>query len=119
MPFSVQEDFMMSTPPTNSAINPAATHDQYGQPLDEVTLRGLAIYESRLKVILEPEHCGEVVAIHIDSGEHTVAASSPEAMRAMRRVHPSGLLFLYTIGPAHDHDLARRMAGLGTGAERK
>lgn len=104
---------MMSTQPTS----PAATQDQYGQPLDEVTRRGLAIYESRLKVILEPEHSGEVVAIHIDSGEHTVAASSPEAMRAMRWVHRSGLLFLYTIGPAHDHSLARRM--VGTGGERK
>ncbi|MDQ2800993.1 MAG: hypothetical protein M3Y13_15275 [Armatimonadota bacterium] len=105
----------MSTMPQISV----ALHDQYGQPLDDVTIRGLAIYEERLKEILEPEHTGEVVAIHIDSGDHTVADSSPEALRAMRRQHPSGLLFLYTIGPATDYGLARRMAGLGTGARRK
>ncbi len=93
--------------------------DQYGQPLDEVTRRGLKIYEEKLKPLLEPEHFGEVVAIHVDTGDYRVAASSPEAMRAMRRVHPSGLLFLYTIGPAQDHGLARRMMGLGTGTERK
>ena len=94
-------------------------HDQFGQPPDDVTRRGLALYEDKLKAILEPAHTGEVVAIHLDSGDHTVASSSPEAMRAMRHVHPQGLLFLYTIGTATDHGLARRMAGLGSGAGRK
>ena len=101
------------------APEPAARCDQCGQPLDDVTRRGLEIYEGRLKPLLEPDHLGEVVAIHVDSGDHTAAASSPEAMRAMRRIHPVGLLFLYTIGPAEDYGLARRMAGLGSGAQRK
>ena len=95
------------------------TQDQYGQPLDDVTLRGLAIYETRLRTLLEPEHTGEVVAIHVDTGDYAVAVSSPDALRAMRRIHPSGLLFLYTIGPCTDHGLARRMAGLGMGIRHK
>ncbi len=93
--------------------------DQCGQPLTDVTERGLAIYESRLKALLEPDHLGEVVAIHVDSGEYTVATSSPDALRAMRRLQPSGLLFLYTIGPSEDLGLARRMSGLATGTQRK
>jgi hypothetical protein len=93
--------------------------DQYGQPLDDVTRRGLVIYEERLQAILEPAHMGEVVAIHVDSGDHIVAASSPEALRAIRLIHPAGPLFLYTIGPATDYGLARRMTGVGTGAHRK
>lgn len=60
-----------------------------------------------------------VVTIHVESGDHTVAASSPKARRAMRRTHPSGLLLLYTVGPAEDYGLARRMAGLSLGARRK
>ena len=46
----------------------AARQDQYGQPLADVTERGLAIYEARLKAFLEPDHLGEVVAIHVDTG---------------------------------------------------
>ncbi len=105
---------MSASPP-----EPAARQDQYGQPLDDVTRRGLAIYETRLGPLLESAHAGEVVAIHVDSGDYAVAPSSPEALRAMRRMRPAGLLFLYTIGVATDHSLARRMAGLGTEARHK
>jgi len=101
------------------AHTPLEQRDQYGQPLDAVARRGLEIYEGKLKTLLEPEHFGEVVAIHVDSSDYAVAPSSPEAMRAMRRVHPSGLLFLYTVEPAQDCSLARPMMGLGTGTERK
>lgn len=108
---------MSVTSPSPTETMP--TQDQFGRPLDDVTRRGLEIYWDRLKPLLEPTHNGEVVAIHIDTGDHVVADSSPEALRAMRRVHPAGLLFLYTIGPAEDHGLARRMSGLGAGAVRQ
>ena len=88
---------------------PTVQQDQYGHPLADVTECGLAIYESRLKALLEPEHLGEVVAIYVDTGEYAVAASSPDALRAMRRLQPSGLLFLYTVGPAEDLGLVQRM----------
>ena len=104
-----------------SILNLQATvqQDQCEQPLADVTERGLAIYESRLKALLEPDHLGEVIAIHVDTGEYVVAASSPDALRAMGRLQPSGLLFLYTIGPAEDLGLAQRMSGLATGTRRK
>ena len=104
-----------------STLTPQTTaqQDQYGQPLTDVTQRGLAIYESRLKTLLEPDHFGEVIAIHVDTSEYAVADSSPDALRAMRRLQPSGLLFLYTIGPAEDLGPARRMSGLATGTQRK
>lgn len=97
----------------------APTQDQHEQPLDDTTQRGLTIYETRLKALLEPAHNDEVVAIHLDSGEYAVADSSPEALRAIRRTHPVGSLFLCTIGPSSDYGLARRMSGLGMGTGRK
>src|SRR3954453_12812207 len=57
---------------------------------DDVQERGLAIYEARLKALLEPEHNGEVVAIHVDSGDHAVARFSGEALRQIRKLHPDG-----------------------------
>ena len=104
---------------TAQAPHAQELRDQYGRPIDDVTRRGLAIYRDRLQSLLEPDHADDVVAIHLDTQDYVVAPSSPEALRAMRRVHPSGLLFLYTIGPASDHGLARRMSGLGAGAQRK
>lgn len=98
---------------------PTVTHDQFGRPLDEVTQRGLEIYNGRLKSLLEPAQNGRVVAIHVDTGDYVVADSSPEALRAMRKIHPTGLLFRYTIGPAEDYGLARRMAGIKSGTLRK
>lgn len=73
--------------------------------LDDVTRRGLAIYEATLKARLEPACHGKVVAIHIDSEEHVVARTSGDALRAMRKRHPEGSLLLHTIGPVSD-DLA-------------
>ena len=101
------------------SVDRQPVQNQYGQALDEVTERGLAIYEGQLKAILEPEHTGEVVAIHVDSGEYAVAPSSPDALRAMRKRKASGLLFLYTIGPSTDYGLARRMTSLGPEAGSK
>jgi hypothetical protein len=56
--------------------------------LSELSKRGLAIYEEKLKTILEPEYNGQVVAIHVDSGDYVVAKNSPDAMRAMHSRYP-------------------------------
>lgn len=79
--------------------------------LEELLPRGLAIYEQTPQPFLEPEHNGEVVAIHPDSGDYAVAATSGAAMRAMRQRHPTGQLLLHTIGPVTDPGLASRMLG--------
>lgn len=93
----------------------SARRDQHGRPIDEVTRRGLEIYEGQLRALLEPEHNGDAVAIHVDTGDYAIAPNTPEAMRALRKTHPTGLLFLYTIGPSDDYGLARRMMGLTPG----
>lgn len=54
------------------------------------TNRGLAIYEEKLKSILEPAFDNMYVAIHVDTGDHQVASSYGDAMRAMRKRHLEG-----------------------------
>jgi len=78
---------------------------------DQVTRRGMEIYENRLKSKLEPEFNGQSVAIHIGSGDYEVADSSGNAMRAIRKRYPSGPLLLRTIGTVSDFGLAARMSG--------
>ncbi len=76
--------------------------------LDEVTRRGLAIYDARLRAILEPEHNGKVVAIHVDSGDYAVARNSPLARRALRARRPEGMILTTDIGPVEMLDRSAR-----------
>ena len=62
-----------------------------------------AIYESRLKAILEPEHTGEAVAIHIDTEDYALGKSHSEAVHALLARHqPDGRIVTHTIGPPTD-----------------
>jgi len=72
----------------------------------DVSRRGLAIYESRLKSKLEPEHNNEYIAIHPDSEDYALARTTGEAMRAIRRIHSEGVLLLMKIGPEPEYGLA-------------
>ena len=86
--------------------------DEQSAGLDPVSLRGLAIYQESLKSLLEPEHNGEAVAIHVDTGEYAVARNHTLALRALlERFEPDGKVVTLTIGPptAADFDMAYRM----------
>ncbi len=76
--------------------------------LDDVTRQGLAIYDTRLRAILEPEHNGKVVAIHVDSGDYAVARNSPLARRALRARYPEGMILTTDIGPVETLDRSGR-----------
>ena len=76
--------------------------------LDEIERRGLAVYESRIKPIVEPMENGRVVAIHIDSEDYATGRNSPEARRTIRTRHPSGQLLLMDIGNEPNYSLAAR-----------
>lgn len=76
--------------------------------LNDLTRRGLAVYEARLKASLEPEHNNEFVAIEPDSEEYAIANSTGNAMRAMRKRQVAGPLLLMKIGPEPEYGLAAR-----------
>ena len=76
---------------------------------DVLFQQGLAIYDEVLKPILEPAYNKQYVAIHVASGDHTVARSSGNAMRAMRERQPLGPLVIMQIGPEPEWGLAGRL----------
>ena len=70
------------------------------------------IYHRNLKAILEPEHNGKIVAIHIDTEDYDVGRNSPEARFALRRRHPDGMIVTTDIGPVDPFDsFSLRMLG--------
>lgn len=79
--------------------------------LSPASQRGVTIYREKLRPILEPEHNGEAVAIHVGTGDYTVARSHTEARRTLLERHePDGLIVTLTIGPPTptDIDMASR-----------
>ena len=77
--------------------------------LSEQTQRALALYEGKLKAILEPDQNGSTVAIHLDTGDYAVAATSPNARQALRERRPDGPIATMTVGPETDFQLAYRI----------
>jgi hypothetical protein len=85
---------------------------QADELVDELGERGSAIYDARLKPLLEPAFERQFVAIHLDSGDYEVARSSGDAMRAIRKKHPrDGKLFIRKIGDEPEYQLAGRLSG--------
>lgn len=55
--------------------------------LEEVAVRGRAIYDAKLKALLEPAHNNEFVVIHVDTEDYAVGPTFTHAKREMRRRH--------------------------------
>lgn len=81
------------------------------EDLELLSAKGNAIYDQTLKALLEPRYNGQIVAIHLDSGDYEVAGNSPTATRALRARHGSGLMMITDIGPARIDSLTLRMLG--------
>ena len=74
--------------------------------------RGLAIYNADLKSVLEPAYLGQVVAIHVESGDYAVGRNSSLASRALRSKQPDGLTVSVDIGNVPvDDPLSQRLRG--------
>ncbi len=89
--------------PEQASLMPA---DEKENPLSK---RGLAIYEEKLKPLLEPSHNNEFVSIHVETEEYALGASSGDALRAIRNRHPHGWLVILKIGNEPEWGLAARL----------
>lgn len=93
---------MSSTPPDPQTYMSDKEHEAFSQ-------HGLAFYNEKLRSRLEPEHNNEYVAIHVDSGDYALGASSGDAMRAMRQRQATGRLVILHIGAEPEWGLASRL----------
>lgn len=93
-----------------SAVTPNPPIFWTEEEQDELTNRGLAIYE-KLKPVLEPEYDRKFVAIHVETEDYEVASSTGNAMRAIRKRHAEGFLLMMKIGNEPEWGLAARLFG--------
>ena len=73
----------------------------------EISERGQALYD-KLKPVLEPERDRQYVAIHVDSGDYSVAKTSAAATRELHRRHLPGRAYTRKIGSEPEYGLAAR-----------
>lgn len=65
---------------------------------DDLVKLGKKFYEEKLKVILEPEHNGEFVAIEPYLGKYVVEKKKIDAILKARAEMPEKLFFLAKVG---------------------
>jgi hypothetical protein len=84
----------------------------YDTNSDELTAKGLAIFDIKLRAVLEPTHNNKYVAIHVDSGYYAIGRSWVAALRAIRERHAiDGRLVTMRIGTEPEYGLASRVLG--------
>ena len=76
------------------------------EELERLSAKGRALYQERLKSLLEPAHNGDEVAIHLDSGDYEVGPRRARPHFTLRRRHPEGgYIMLTPVGPPEPDDL--------------
>jgi hypothetical protein len=71
----------------------------------ELANRALELYENKLRTVLEPQHNGEAVAIHVDTGDYALGRNHMAAVGNLRtRRARDGRIVVLTIGPPTDAD---------------
>jgi hypothetical protein len=66
--------------------------------VDDFVRKAEAIYASRLRPILEPQHVDEFVAIEPESGDYFLGKTLNEATRAARKMYPDRLTHAMRVG---------------------
>ncbi len=75
---------------------------------EEHARRGNEIYEHRLRVQLEPDNYGKIVAIDIDTGEHEVADDVISASQLLLARLPDAQIWCVRIGHLAVHRFGPR-----------
>jgi len=88
--------------------------DDSDEAIAEIERLGEALYEEKVRDLVEPDYVNHYAAIHVDSGDYAVGKSTVHALRAMDKIRPeaSGRIYLRRIGDEPDYALiARIIAG--------
>lgn len=60
--------------------------------------RGRAIYEARIRKVVEPLHVGKYLVLDIETGDYEIDVDHGAASSRAARRHPNGILYAMRIG---------------------
>ena len=86
-----------------------STTEEAARISDAITARGRAIYEDKLKSLLDPEHMGRFVAIEPETGRYFLGDTGSEALVTAHEAMPESQFYLKRIG----YDTTHRLGGYG------
>jgi hypothetical protein len=65
---------------------------------DELVRLGRELYKRDLKPLLEPDHDGEWVVIHVANGDYAVGPDKHRSLEEMQRKYPDDVFFFARVG---------------------
>ena len=74
-------------------------------PPSTLIQEGQSIYDTQLRVLLEPDHIGEFVAVEPSSGRYFLGQSATAALVAARDAMPESQFFLTRVGRNAAHKI--------------
>lgn len=75
----------------------------------DIARRGQAIYESRIRALVEAEHKGEFLVLDVDSGDYEIDVEDIAAMKRARAKHPEAVFYIARIGFSTAYNLGGRL----------
>jgi hypothetical protein len=98
---AVTADEISRTDSGQASGNVSGTAPDSAPSLTEAAWR---LYDAKLKPILEPQHCGQVVAVDLDTEDYEVAKRSASAWRALKVRRPKARVVVIDIGSVKLND---------------
>ena len=74
------------------------TNEEAKRKRASLIAQGKRIYEEKLKMLLEPTHSGEYIAIEPDSGRYFLGPTDAAATNAARAAIPDRIFYLMRVG---------------------
>ncbi|HEX3599068.1 MAG TPA: hypothetical protein VHU84_02935 [Lacipirellulaceae bacterium] len=87
-------------------------HRQPRYSKEEHARRGENVYENQLRVQLEPENIGKIVAIDVDTGEYEIADKVLVASKRLLARLPNAQIWCVRIGHRAVHHFGPRSANV-------
>lgn len=66
--------------------------------IDEVADRGIELYETKIRPLVEEGNLGRLLAIDVESGDYAVADQRFDAVKPLRDKNPDAQIWLLRIG---------------------